>query len=91
MRGRRDLDFKLPADHMKKVHSQVSKVTEKWSVNLPVQEMVERTVKINISLRNRGRMSEICLRKGENSVKRNKKESILNSSISAVSHQATSD
>lgn len=56
-----------------------------------MQEMVERTVKINTSLRNGGRMSEIYLRKGENSVKRNRKESILNSSINAVSQEATSD
>lgn len=33
-----------------------------------MQKMVERTVKIKTSLRNGGRMSEICLRKGENSV-----------------------
>lgn len=38
-----------------------------------MQEMVERTVKINTSLRNGGRMSEIYLRKGENSVKQNRK------------------
>lgn len=50
-----------------------------------MQEMVEGTVKINTSLRNGGRMSEIYLRKGENSVKRNRKESILNSSINSVS------